>query len=68
MNWHRWAPNVLESSVCDGQYDRYRIYKHQVKDSQKFYYTLHGANSGVLQQLGKCETAKEAMEMAEDFT
>lgn len=64
MNWHRWAPNVLESSLCEGEYDRYRIYKHQIKDSQAFYYTLHGANGGVIKQLSRCETVKACMDMA----
>lgn len=67
MNWHRWAPNVLESSLCDGQYGHYRIYKHQIKDSQSFYYTLHGENRGVIQQLARCETAKECMDIAQEL-
>lgn len=68
MNWHRYAPYILESSPVEGDYVRFRIYKHQIKDSQAFYYTLHGANGGVLQQLARCETAKACMDMAEELT
>lgn len=68
MKWHLYAPYILESEPLDGKYQRMRIYRCGVKDSQATYYTLQGVDKDLVQTcLGRGETAEACKKLAEDF-
>lgn len=63
MNWHRWAPDVMESE------DKLaRVYKRQIGNTKTYRYELHILIDGVSHKRGEAASFVEAAKMAEEWT
>lgn len=62
MNWHRYAPEIMESEG-----GLFRIYRKRLTDNKGTRYTLYRLHEGAMTRLGEFETFNHAKQAAEDY-
>lgn len=62
MNWHRYAPEIMESEG-----GLFRVYRKRLTDNKGLRYTLHQLHEGAMTRLGEYETFDHAKQAALDY-